>query len=101
KILMRRARQSGSLQVAHSWDSARVAVVVRGQGSRFNNAANTSELPGYATADLVAEYSITKQLKFECKIGNVLDKEYETVRYYNEPPRTLFVSLQYKPSFAN
>ncbi|MBC7983769.1 MAG: TonB-dependent receptor [Candidatus Obscuribacterales bacterium] len=101
KILMRRARQSGSLQVAHSWESARVAVVVRGQGSRFNNAANTSELPGYVTADLVGEYSITKQLKFECKIGNLLDKAYETVRYYNEPPRTLFVSLQYKPSFAN
>jgi vitamin B12 transporter len=101
KVLLRRARHSGSVEVAYGWSQARAGVIVRGQGPRFNNSANTSELPGYVTADLTGEYHLTKQLKFEAKLGNILDKSYETVRFYNEAPRTLFISIKYQPDFAN
>lgn len=101
KVLLRRARKSATLVIAHQWASARIAVTGRAQGQRFNNGANTSELAGYATADLTGEYWLTKQVKFAAKISNVFDKSYETVRFYHEAPRTLFFSIEYRPAGLN
>ncbi len=97
KVLIRRARQSASLNVAHAWNRTRLGMIGRAQGRRFNNAANTSSLPGYATVDIVGEFSITDELTIEAKVTNVFDKEYETVRFYSEAPRSYFATVKYQP----
>jgi vitamin B12 transporter len=98
KILLRRARQSVSLTISHRWNRLDLGLLARAQGRRFNNPANTTELPGYATADIVAGFSITDEWKIEAKVTNVFDKDYETVRFYSEAPRSYFASVVYKPT---
>jgi vitamin B12 transporter len=33
----------------------------------------------------------------QLRVGNVLDKEYETVAWYNQPERNATVTLRYRP----
>jgi len=96
KILQRRARQTGRVQVAQQLGPVRVSSIVRVTGSRYNNAANTIRLGSYGTVDLLGEWTIDKHWQLDVKVTNLLDKVYETVHLYNEPRLAFLVSLQYR-----
>lgn len=66
-------------------------------GSRYTNDANTEKLGGYALFDLRGEMRIDDRWKLQAQIRNLLDKRYETMRYYNQPGRTFYVTLRYQP----
>ncbi len=66
---------------------------VYGEGRRFDNLENTRRLGGYVLVDLRAGVEIYKGLFLEGKVGNLLDKEYETADFFNQDDTNLFVTL--------
>ena len=62
---------------------------------RFDNAANTVRLGGYATLDLRADWALTRELSLGLKVNNLADKPYETAQGYNQPGRELQVAARF------
>lgn len=66
-------------------------------GSRFDDAANLNRLDGYTTADVYADYALSKNWKVQAKLNNLTNRQYETILGYNQPGRGVFVTLRYQP----
>jgi len=97
KILIRRARQSGRLDLGYDFGSAQIGTTINVAGKRYDNPTNTVVLPGYTTVDFRANVELCKALALQVKLENFFDRQYETVRYYNQAGRTIFVTLRYQP----
>ena len=93
--LARRARLGGRLDVDRGFGPLRVGISAYGNGSRYDNAANTVQLAGYGTLDLRAEYAISADWSVQARASNVFDKRYETVAWYNQPGREYQLTLRY------
>ncbi len=65
-------------------------------GDRFDDTANTYRLAGYTTVDLNVGYAFSKELKLQTSLTNIGDKQYETIRGYNQPGRAAVVSLRWQ-----
>ncbi|MDP2154624.1 MAG: TonB-dependent vitamin B12 receptor [Sulfuricella sp.] len=98
KVLNRRAEQSLRLDLDRDLGAYRMGVTLRAEGRRYDNLANTTRLAGYGLVDLRAEYRMTRDLRLQARIENLFDKDYETVSLYNQPGRSLFVTLRYQPA---
>lgn len=96
-LLARRARETGHLEIARQWARVRAAVRVNAAGSRFNDAANADELGGYATADLLVDWTIYPGWSLQGKLANLADHRYETALYYPQDGRNYLVTLRYRP----
>ncbi|MFC6280512.1 MULTISPECIES: TonB-dependent receptor domain-containing protein [Polaromonas] len=66
-------------------------------GASFNDTNNLQPLAGYTTADLYADYKLNKDWMLQAKVNNLTNQQYETVLGYNQPGRTLYVTLRYQP----
>lgn len=66
-------------------------------GDSFNDAANLQPLDGYTTADVFADYAVNKEWKLQAKLNNLTNRQYETILGYNQPGRSVFVTLRYQP----
>ncbi|MBU8977619.1 TonB-dependent vitamin B12 receptor [Lysobacter sp. MMG2] len=95
--LARRAKNSARVDVDRAFDDFRIGLTAVGEGSRFDDVANTRRLGGYGTIDLRAEYAITPALTLQARVANVFDREYETVAFYNQAGREWFLTLRYAP----
>ena len=73
-------------------------ITVQGAGSRYDNAANTARLGGYATTDLRLEYAFHRDWSLLARASNVFDREYETVAWYYQPGREYHVALRWRPA---
>ncbi|MFT3761629.1 MAG: TonB-dependent vitamin B12 receptor [Pseudoxanthomonas sp.] len=93
--LARRARDSGRIDVDRAFGALRAGVTVAGHGARYDDAANTQRLAGYGTLDLRLEYAISDEWTLQARAANVLDREYETVAWYNQPGREYGLTLRY------
>ena len=96
-ILPRRAQQTLRLDTDRNFAKFNLGATLVAAGSRYDDLANTRELSGYATLDLRAEYSLTKAWRLQARIENLLDKEYETAEFYNQPGSSLYLTLRYQP----
>ena len=95
KQLARRAKDAlrfGADQQLGSW---RLGVTLAALSHRFDDAANTARLGGYATLDLRADWALSRDLTLGAKLNNLGGKVYETVLGYNQPGREGFLSLRY------
>jgi len=95
--LARRTRQSMRIDLDRSFDGAAVGVSALAQGARYDDAANTQRVGGFATIDVRAEHRIAKNWLLQAKAANLFDADYETVDFYNQAGRTLFLTLRYAP----
>ena len=66
-------------------------------GERFDDAANTVRLPGFATLDLRADWRFLPDWTLQARLNNLADRQYETVYGYNQPGRELYVTLRWAP----
>ncbi|MHB0984037.1 MAG: TonB-dependent vitamin B12 receptor [Sulfuricella sp.] len=98
KVLNRRAEQSLRLDLDRDFGPYRMGATLRAEGRRYDNLANTTKLSGYGLVDLRAEYRLTRDLRLQARIENLFDRDYETVYLYNQPGRSLFVTLRYQPA---
>lgn len=97
KLLVRRSRQSGSLNVDQLIGRWTVGGSLNASGKRYDDAANTKKLGGYATLDLRAEYRFNPSWRLQTRIENAFDKRYETVKGYAQPGVGVFMTLRYQP----
>lgn len=96
-VLPRRAEQMFRFDLDRRFGRFAVGATVYGEGRRFDNLENTRRLAGYVLVDLRAGVEIYKGLFLEGKVGNLLDKEYETADFFNQDDTNLFVTLRYQP----
>ena len=96
-VLPRRARQSLRLDADRRFGSYGFGATLLAVGKRYDDLANTRELGGYATVDLRAEYALARDWRLQARVENLFDKDYETAAFFNQPGRSLFVTLRYQP----
>jgi vitamin B12 transporter len=96
-VLARRARNTGRIDLDRAFGPFRAGVSVQGAGARYDDAANTVRLGGYATTDLRLEYAFHRDWTLLARVGNVFDRSYETVAWYNQPGREYQLSLRWQP----
>ena len=94
-LLPRRARNTGRIDVDRAFGDLRLGLTASGASHRYDNAANSVRLGGYATLDLRLAWTLTPRWTLEARAGNVLDRAYETIAWYNQPGREYGLSLRY------
>ena len=97
KRLPRRSADQFRLGADYAVGAWAVGGSVLRAGSSFNDAANTQPVDGYTTADLYASYKLNQDWSLQAKVNNLTDKQYETVRGFNQPGRSVFVTLSWQP----
>ncbi|PHS71723.1 MAG: TonB-dependent receptor [Cycloclasticus sp.] len=96
-LLARRAEQTFTLNAYKSLGNFSLASKVFISGRRFDNAANTRRLAGFATVDFVGAYKINNDFTAQVKVSNLFNEEYETVAGYNTDGTNIFFSINYQP----
>jgi len=66
-----------------------------GYGQRYDDAANSTVLPGFGLLHLRAQYDLAEHWKASVQVKNALDKSYQTADGYRNPGRGIFLSVQY------
>lgn len=93
--LPRRPEQSSSLLVDYRWDfGLETGVTVTNVGETFDNAANTTRLPGYTLVDIRAAMPIGNRLELTVRIENLFDETYETAFRFGQPGRAGYVGVR-------
>ena len=95
KLLPRRVKDSAKLGADVDLGTWRIGGSLVAFSERFDNAANTTRLPGFATLDLRADWRLSKEWSVGVRLNNVTDKKYETVYGYNQPGREGYLTLRY------
>ncbi len=96
-LLPRRARESLRLDADRDLGNYTLGVTVTGAGTRYDDLANTRRLGGYATVDLRLDCALAPHWRLQGRIENLLDKDYETAAFYNQPGISLYLTLRYQP----
>src|SRR3546814_7463625 len=92
-LLARRARNNGRVDVDRTFGKFAFGASLKGASHRFDNAANTLRLGGYATFDLRVSYAFDPDWSLEARVDHAFARDSETVAGYNPP------GLAYGPSF--
>ena len=96
-LLARRPEQTFRLDLDRRFDKVGVGATVFVAGRRFDDPANNVRLDGYGLLDLRASYAVSESVQIQARLENVFDEDYETVAFYNQPGRGLYVTLRYTP----
>lgn len=96
-LLPRRAQQMFRLDLDRDFGRLLVGATVYGEGRRFDDVQNRNRLGGYLTVDLRAGIELHKHWILEARLSNLLDKDYETARFFNQDDRNFFLTLRYVP----
>jgi len=94
-LLPRRARRHGALVLAHTFGAWRFGVEETASSLRYDDAANTRKMGGYALTNLTVEYGVAKSWTLFARVNNVFDKSYELAADYNTPRANVFVGVRY------
>jgi vitamin B12 transporter len=94
-LLPRRARRHASVAVANVWNALRVGVELFASSARFDDAANTRRMGGYALVNFTADYVLAPGWTLFARLDNVLDKHYELAADYNTAGASVFAGVRY------
>lgn len=95
-LLPRRARVLGTLGASTAWAGWGLGMDLQAAGSRFDNAANTQRMGGYAVLNLRAERALTADLVLDLRIDNAGNKDYQLARTYPTGGRTALLGLRWR-----
>jgi vitamin B12 transporter len=101
-LLTRRANRHASLTAGYNVGNWRFGAETIASSLRFNDAANTQKLAGYALLNATVDYQINKDWAVQARANNILDKNYALGldfggEAYNTPGANLFVNIRYQP----
>ncbi|MCC4261455.1 TonB-dependent vitamin B12 receptor [Pseudomonas aestusnigri] len=97
-LLLRRVpEQIFNLDVDRRFGRIGLGASVHAEGRRWDNATNTSDLHGYNTVELRAEYWLSHAWRVQARVSNLFDNEYETAATYTQPGRAGYLTLRYQP----
>ena len=94
-LLARRAREHASLGVDYRQGKYLVGVDSIISGKRYDDAANTQLLGGYAVWNLHADIDLGSEWSMVARWNNVLNKNYELAYGYNTPGSNVYAGLRY------
>lgn len=97
KLLPRRARNQARLSADVDLGAWSVGAGLQARSHRYDDAANTRRLAGYAVADLNAQWQFQRDWSLGARLNNLFDRQYETAWGYNQPGRELHLTLRYSP----
>jgi len=95
--LPRRARQYGSASALVPWEAWQFGAEIVAASARYDDAANTRRMGGYALVNLTANYALDKHWSLTMRADNVLDKHYELAAGYNTAGASVFGGVRYSP----
>jgi len=98
--LNRRARQTVSLNIDHTWDEFHLHALSTGVsllygGSTYDDQFNATYLPSYTTVGLRAAYKVNSHLTVSANLSNLFNRQYVTAYGYNTLGRTAFGKVAY------
>ncbi len=92
--LLRRAKQTASIEVGKQWGSFYGDINVQHTGHRKDT--GDKELGSFTIVNLDGRYEINKHLSVYGRIENLFNKDYETVYGYNQTGAAAYVGLNVK-----
>ena len=100
--LARRPEQVLNIDIDRSFNQWSVGASLYAVNSRYDDAANTSELNGYGTVALRSAYAVNDEWKLQLKVDNLFDKDYVTTSSFNlgdyvSPGTEVLFSVVYTP----
>lgn len=95
-LLPRRARRHGALSVEHRLGTGRLNAELVASSARFDDAANTRRMGGYALLNLLAEWTFQPQWTVFARLDNALDKHYELAADYATAGASLFAGIRWR-----
>ena len=96
KVLRRRSRETLRVDAGRPFGNWRVNLSALAQGKRYEDAANTIELDGYALVDANLIYAFTTQWDLGLYAQNLFDEDYQTADGFNQKGRTAMLRLRYR-----
>ncbi len=98
KKLARRAQRYLNLGADTRVSRWAVGSDLRLSSERYDNAANTTVLPGYALLGLYAQTRLNPDWSVLFKVDNATDARYQLANTYATAGRSFFVTLKWEPS---
>ena len=95
KLLARRAQQHGKFAVETRLQAWAVGAELQASGLRYNDAGNTTELPGYVLLGLHAQSQLAKNWTVLVRLDNLIDAKYELAQGYASAGRSLYAGLSW------
>jgi vitamin B12 transporter len=89
--LQRRAKRSFNLDLDRQFGDVGVGLTWQAVSSRYDDAANASEVAGYGLLGLRSSWKMNKELQWQVKVDNLLDKNYSQT-IYSRPNAPTFPS---------
>jgi vitamin B12 transporter len=97
-LLARRPRRTGRVDLDKDLGAFALGGSVYAAGYSYDDAANSTRLGGYTTADLRATWHIDSAWSVQGRVANLADKRYETAAYYNQLGRTYYMTVRFSPA---
>jgi vitamin B12 transporter len=97
RVLSLRARKTLTLGVDRSASGWQWGTELQAVGERFDNAANSIVLPGYALLNVSAGTQLKPDWRLSLRLDNAADVQYQQVGQYASAGRTWYVGLQWQP----
>lgn len=97
KRLPRRSAQSARFDADYQWGIWSLGGSWLLEGDRYDDLGNNVRLAGYGLLDLRGSVELGSAWSLLLRVGNLLDKEYETAAWYNQPERNATLTLRYQP----
>ncbi len=95
KLLPRRSKQFGMLALGQATGPYEWRVEMQASDYRYDDAANTNKVAGYAIFNLYGAYHIDRNWTAFTRVNNLFDRNYEQVLDYATAGFNAFVGLRY------
>ena len=97
KLLPRRSKSQASLAADYATGAWQFGGNLLRAGMRYDDTANLTPLGGYTTLDLFATCKLGSDWKLQAKVNNLGNQQYQTALGYNQPGRSVYLTLRYQP----
>ena len=94
-LLARRAKQHGSIGIDYRQSKYQIGVDGIFSGKRYDDAANTTQLAGYAAWNLHASMDLGQDWSVVGRWNNVLNRDYELAYGFATAASNLYLGLRY------
>jgi vitamin B12 transporter len=96
RVLPRRARRHAAASLGYSLGPLRMTAELTAASERFDDAANTRRMGGYALLNLAAQYPLAPRWTFFARLDNALDKRYELAADFNTARASVFAGVRFQ-----
>jgi vitamin B12 transporter len=97
-LLARRPKRTGRIDLDKDLGAFTLGGTIYGASGSYDDTANLHTVGGYATVDFRGTWAFQRDWSIQARLANAFDRNYETVRFYNQLGRTFYLTLRYSPS---